>query len=526
MHRILVLLLLLTLPVVAGQKFDKMLVTTNASSGLSSVSNGWFNIEAPGGIRFSDGSTLTSANGISTNTFAAAGGLLTLTVAGQSVSYGLSTSAVQGIITAYGYLTAVPGTYSTSNVLAAAWNADILSAWWANAATGTVYNAGRLGGSTAGSWSNFVNSKLSTSGGTITGDLTVQGNTYNTTVINISTNVYVGTTTNYVNETIYSTNISYTTYLVVTNQTITNTVDTYVNIGGSFTLGNGASLWATNASIYLPTLTITGTLARATGAWDWAGATWLNPPTNGWVFGTPGAVTNSASNVSGLTLTTSGGIVTLGGTLPSEMTTNQVQGIVNAMGLASTNVSQTAPSGTGSLIYSNNQFYFTPPSAAGLGSVTNVNITVNTSGGLTIDGSTSKVITNGGSYTLAQAASGGGATNELWRVAMWRIPANGGSTRIVNGDWLIITNTDYVEARNIPVYGVSTGKVMLVGLAGCQASLVWGYEDTTTNFPTTVTTNGLTANVWSNLTGMVHGLIAARLYGIGSCTNAGVKVGQ
>jgi hypothetical protein len=126
----------------------------------------------------------------------------------------------------------------------------------------------------------------------------------------------------------------------------------------------------------------------------------------------------------------------------------------------------------------------------------------------------------------AGGGGGGGATNEVWRAAMWRIPSSGGSTRIVNGDWLVITNTDFVEARNIPVYGVSTGQVMLVGLAGCQASLVWGYEDGTTNFPTAVTTNGLTAQVWSNLTGMVHGLIAARLYGVNISTNAGVKVGQ
>ena len=150
---------------------------------------------------------------------------------------------------------------------------------------------------------SLVNTKFNSGGGTISGnttivgDLNVVGNTYQTTVINITTNVNMGITTNYVNQTIYSTNISYTTYITTTNQTITNTVDTYVNNGGNFTLGQNATLLATNANIYLPTLTITNNYNTTTGTWDWTGATWVNPPTNNWTFGTPGALTNETDPV-------------------------------------------------------------------------------------------------------------------------------------------------------------------------------------------------------------------------------------
>jgi hypothetical protein len=148
------------------------------------------------------------------------------------------------------------------------------------------------------------------------------------------------------------------------------------------------------------------------------------------------------------------------------------------------------------------------------------------SGGITnITGGGTWTLSNG-AYTFVPASSGGGATNELWRTAVWRIPSGGTATRIANGDWLVIPDGQYVEARNLPVYGISTGKVMLVGLSGAQASLVWGYEDGATNFPSAVTTNGIASGAWSNLTGMAHGLIAARLYGVGASTNAGVKVGQ
>ena len=82
--------------------------------------------------------------------------------------------------------------------------------------------------------------------------------------------------------------------------------------------------------------------------------------------------------------------------------------------LATTNVTQTAPSGTGSLVYSNSQFYFTPPSAAGLGSVTNVNLNIVAGSGITVNGGTSVLLTNNGSLTIASTAQ---ATNDLrWLV--------------------------------------------------------------------------------------------------------------
>jgi hypothetical protein len=271
---------------------------------------------------------------------------------------------------------------------------------------------------------------------TINGTLTVTGNTYQVTVINISTNVYAGTSTNYVNETIYSTNISYTTYLVVTNQTITNTVDTYVNIGGNFTVGNGASFWGTNASIYLPTLTITGTLAQATGTWDWAGATWLNPPTNNWVFGTPGAVTNSASEVSGLTLTTSGGIVTLGGSIPPSgdaLTTNQVNGLIasgitvkadsnKTVSVVINGVTNTVIIGTGGVIDLGNIAVVTGSVAHATTAdyATSSGIASNVHSGSATTGQVATANGSGGTFWATPAAGGGGGgqTTAVWSAAV------------------------------------------------------------------------------------------------------------
>ena len=256
------------------------------------------------------GLTLTTANGI-------------VTLGGSIPASGISSNDALALIASNAYpLSGNPSGYLTStlttNVDFAGFslnNVGTLSAANINLGDNSLADmlASRLSTNYNGAWlvgsggiTNGGNATLGTlnvgtitagSGLQINGTLTVTGNTYQVTVINISTNVYAGTTTNYVNQTIYSTNVSYTTFLVTTNQTITNTVDTYVNLGGNFTVGNGASFWGTNASIYLPTLTVTGALSQATGTWDWTGATWVNPPTNIWTFGTPGALTLSLIHI-------------------------------------------------------------------------------------------------------------------------------------------------------------------------------------------------------------------------------------
>jgi hypothetical protein len=380
-------------------------------------------------------------------------------------------------------------------------------------ATLNILNAGTISANT-GTFTTLRAGNL-----TVNNDLTVNG----TTIYNDYQYVVITSGTNYVQQTIYSTNVSYTTYYVITNAVVTNTVNTYINIGGSFTMGSNSTFIASNAaSLYFPNFIITNNYLRATNTWDWSNAIWVNPPTNGWTFGTPnaitnasgpgitvndsiitlstngwvfgtlGAVTNSTSNVSGLTLTTTNGITTLGGALPEGMSTGQVQGIVGAMGLASTNVSQAIPSGTGSLMYSNNQFYFTPPSAAGLGSVTNVNITVNTSGGLTIDGGTSKMLTNGGSYTLT--ASGGGLTNIALSSLSFSIPSDSTAARVgVGYDMTQVVTNDTLRKRAVAFYDTWTTNQFAVDSAAYSGTITGSVlvllnpVAGTTNWPTSFT---------------------------------------
>jgi hypothetical protein len=325
---------------------------------------------------------------------------------------------------------------NTVNALIAAGTSLNASNWlgWAGASnwlhtaflsingTSTVAQTALAGWPTQWAWSSITNAgavvtnggnatlgTVSANAGTFTtltipsgGTLTVNGVQNN--VLNIYTTINNGT--NYVNQTIYSTNISYTTYLVVTNQTVTNTVDTYVNIGGNFTVGNGASFWGTNASIYLPTLTITGTLAQATGTWDFTGATVNGLPfpsvfagvgTTGVVYAPPGTPTNYVQSANGTWISAG-----TPGALTNE--TDPVW-LADKPNYATTNITQTTPSGTGSLVYSNGQFYFTPPSAAGLGSVTNVYLNIEAGSGITVNGGASVVLTNNGTLTIAETTS-------------------------------------------------------------------------------------------------------------------------
>jgi hypothetical protein len=93
--------------------------------------------------------------------------------------------------------------------------------------------------------------------GTIDGDLVVSGNftligsatNLIYTTYDYRTNVYGGT--NYIDTTVYSTQIIYSTIYVYTNIVTTNTVNTYVNEGGSFTMGAGSTFDAEGAASVL-----------------------------------------------------------------------------------------------------------------------------------------------------------------------------------------------------------------------------------------------------------------------------------
>lgn len=118
---------------------------------------------------------------------------------------------------------------------------------------------------------------------TIQGNLTVTGTTYNITTVNISTNYYVGVSTTYVDEVRYSTNYTYT--YVYTNIVSTNTVNTYVDVGGTWDASNSA--WAAFPHFVD---TASGNLVGI-GTWDFTGATLIGLPAQG--------VTNIGSSMTG-----------------------------------------------------------------------------------------------------------------------------------------------------------------------------------------------------------------------------------
>ena len=118
---------------------------------------------------------------------------------------------------------------------------------------------------------------------TIRGNLTVTGTTYNVTTVNISTNYYVGVSTTYVDEVRYSTNYTYT--YVYTNIVSTNTVNTYVDVGGTWDASNSA--WAAFPHFVD---TASGNLVGI-GTWDFTGATLIGLPAQG--------VTNIGSSMTG-----------------------------------------------------------------------------------------------------------------------------------------------------------------------------------------------------------------------------------
>lgn len=150
---------------------------------------------------------------------------------------------------------------------------------------GTTLNMGPGGKIIAtGSTNQFGNTTIQNLN--IPGNLNVFGTqTVNqTTIVNLQTNVYLGTITNVVNETRYTTNIVYENTIVLTGTTtyVTNDVSTYVNIGGSFTMGSNSVFTGTEAKqVLFPGFFATNnyltndisSFVVATGEWDFSGAT-------------------------------------------------------------------------------------------------------------------------------------------------------------------------------------------------------------------------------------------------------------
>lgn len=138
---------------------------------------------------------------------------------------------------------------------------------------------------TAANFSSYSGGSMSLSGDvSIGGNLTVTSNTTFHTVINTSTTIVAGVTTSYVNQTVYSTNISYQTTVIVTNYTTYSTnyqsIETVVYSGGYFDASNAT--WVGLIGYYG---TSADTNVTLTGTWDFTGAT---------VVGVGGGSTNAA----------------------------------------------------------------------------------------------------------------------------------------------------------------------------------------------------------------------------------------
>ena len=188
----------------------------------------------------------------------------------------------------------------------------------------------------SGSSSNLYATTTIPFGVTFNGNLTVNGTTYQNIIINTYTNIYMGITTNYVNQSIYITNYS-AQITIITLGTNIQTV-----IGGQ--VYNNSYINGTNMS-YMSTPHFTDTKGSnivCIGMWDWTGASWLNPPTNGWVFGTAGALTstwtnsvdagmNSLTNIHSLSFMNGASLVCAGSTFTITSCSNGV-GTLNLVG--------------------------------------------------------------------------------------------------------------------------------------------------------------------------------------------------
>lgn len=262
------------------------------------------------GNALTNGASLTLAS--ATNIFAVSG-VLSLSAEGTSITYGLNTNgwtfgSPNALTNATGPGVSIANNTMTLNTngwqfgIAGAMTGQQISNAFLTLSGGTINgsltvrtNLTVFGTTTL---SNFVVHGTATINHdtTVNGNLTVNGTTYYYNTIYNTTNIYFGSTTNWIAWNLYTTNNVwdiYNTYLA------TNVLNV---IGGWFF--QNSYLDASNASwVTLPhLLDVKGGNLSATGNWDWAKATWSNPPTNGWQFGTTGALTNNQDNVTSLTI--------------------------------------------------------------------------------------------------------------------------------------------------------------------------------------------------------------------------------
>ena len=124
---------------------------------------------------------------------------------------------------------------------------------------------------------------------TVTGDLTVYGTRFEdqTIIAQHRTDVYLGTNYIYTDEVHHRTNVVYQDTVVITGETrrVTNLVETYVNVGGSFTMSSGSTFSTESANLVkFPGLIATtngGASVTPTGRLDGSGAEILRPPAQG-----------------------------------------------------------------------------------------------------------------------------------------------------------------------------------------------------------------------------------------------------
>jgi hypothetical protein len=250
-------------------------------------------------------------------------------------------------------------------------------------------NSGNGGG---GTW---------TAGGTITGNLTIagaltiNGATTNNTTVNQITTINLGT--NYVETVSYTTNYTAQTFIVSTNTVTTNSVAQIVTIGGFIEAHQGSH-------VYTPHLydTATGSLV-ASGSVDWTGATWVNPPTNGWTFGSANAVTNA----SGPGVSLANGVVTFSTNefVFGETGFSAWTNAVTTRNLFTNRVD--AISGGGTWAFATNTWTFTPATDTSRAAAA-------TQIGISLNGTTNYVTLSGGVIELGElAAVTGSVTHAL-----------------------------------------------------------------------------------------------------------------
>ena len=164
------------------------------------------------------------------------------------------------------------------------------AAWWSLFDIGTAVGSNALFQSvlasnvTIGSSLEVTGTNTTLRDTVVNGNLIVNGQATYVTRIDVSSNVYSGTYTTYVHETVYDTQVVYQTTLIFTNAIVTNQVDTFVNVGGSFTMGAGSTFNATGATtVIFPYFSaVAGAGVTATGVWNLVDAqVYVANPTGG-----------------------------------------------------------------------------------------------------------------------------------------------------------------------------------------------------------------------------------------------------